>query len=400
METRIACLSADPGAPFGARRGASVRVTELVDALAREGARVLALVSGVARGAARPAAGAIVESLHGPSASDWQAAEDERTDWIEARLERFGAQALYERLAEGSAAGSRAAARLGIPHFVEIDAPLKAGPRGSREAEEPDGAARLEREVLARAERVLAVSSPLARHALRRGARRVEVFGGAVALERHPCRPRRRTARPVAVFTGRVRRWHGLETVAAAWRLMGDAAPVLVVAGDAGQASGVLEEAGAVLLGPIPHCQVPAVLAEADIGLAPYARDAPDWFSPLKVFEYMAAGLAVVAGELPATRELVSGEHALLVPCGDPEALAAAVAGLAVDAPLRERMGSNARALVAGEHTWRHRARRVIDHVAGRSGGRGGGGTRVRATLRTWPERVEEIVTAAERAGA
>jgi glycosyltransferase involved in cell wall biosynthesis len=367
METRIACLSADPGAPFGAARGASVRVAELVDALASEGARVLALVSGVARGAAWPAAGATVEPLPGPSSSDSLAAEGERTDWIEGRLERFGAQALYERLADRSAAGSRAAARLGIPHFVEIDAPLKAGPRRRRGLQEPDGAAQLEREVLARAERVLAVSSPLARHALRRGARRVEVCGGAVALDRHRCRPRRRPARPVAVFTGRVRRRHGIETVAAAWRLMGDAAPVLVVAGDAGEASGLLEEAGAVLLGPIPHCQVPAVLAEADIGLAPYARDAPDWFSPLKVFEYMAAGLAVVAGELPSTRELVSGEHALLVPCGDPEALAGAVAGLAVDAPLRERMGSNARALVAAEHTWHHRARHVIEHIAGRA---------------------------------
>jgi glycosyltransferase involved in cell wall biosynthesis len=370
METRIACLSTDPGAPFGAARGASVRVAELVDALAGEGARVLALVSGVARGAARPAAGATVEPLPGPSSSDWLTAESERTDWIEGRLERFGAQALYERLADRSAAGSRAAARLGIPHFVEIDAPLKAGPRRCRGLQAPDGAAQLEREVLARAERVLAVSSPLARHALRRGAGRVEVFGGAVALDRHRCRPRRCRARPVAVFTGRVRRRHGIETVAAAWRLMGDAAPVLVVAGDAGGASGLLEEAGAVLLGPIPHCQVPAVLAEADIGLATYAREAPDWFSPLKVFEYMAAGLAVVAGELPATRELVSGEHALLVPCGDPEALAGAVAGLAVDAPLRERMGGNARALVAAQHTWHHRARHVIEHVAGRAGAR------------------------------
>jgi glycosyltransferase involved in cell wall biosynthesis len=106
------------------------------------------------------------------------------------------------------------------------------------------------------------------------------------------------------------------------------------------------------------------VLAEADIGLAPYARDAPDYFSPLKLFEYMAAGLAVVAGELPATRRLVSGEQAVLVPRGDPEALAAAVAGLAADAPRRERMGRAARALVAGAHTWRHRARRVMEHVA------------------------------------
>jgi glycosyltransferase involved in cell wall biosynthesis len=368
METRIACLSADPGAPFGGTRGASVRVTELVDALAREGARVLTLVSSFARGAARPAAGVTVEPLPAPSAPGEPAAERERTGWIEARLESFGAHALYERLTDGSAAGSRAAARLGIPHLVEIDAPLKAEPLRCRGLHEPDGPGRLEREVLARAERVLAVSSPLAAHALRRGARRVEVFGGAVALERHPRRSRRRPAGPVAVITGRVRRRHGVETVAAAWRLLGDVAPVLVVAGDAGEAAGLLERAGAVLLGPIPHRQVPAVLAEADIGLAPYARDAPDWCSPLEVFEYMAAGLAVVADELPATRELVSGEHAVLVPRGDPEALAAAVAGLAVDAPRRDGMGSAARAFVAGAHTWRHRARRVIEHVAGPEG--------------------------------
>ena len=78
----------------------------------------------------------------------------------------------------------------------------------------------------------------------------------------------------------------------------------------------------------------------------------------------MAAGLAVVAGELPATRELASGGQALLVPRDDPEALAAAVAGLAVDPEGREGMGTNARALVAGAHTWRHRARRVIEHVS------------------------------------
>jgi glycosyltransferase involved in cell wall biosynthesis len=135
------------------------------------------------------------------------------------------------------------------------------------------------------------------------------------------------------------------------------------VVGDAGEASALLEQVGAVLLGPIPHRQLPAVLAEADIGLVPYARDASDHLSPLKLFEYMAAGLAVVAADLPATRDLASDDEILLVPRSDPEALAAAVAGLAVDEPRRERMGTAARALVAGAHTWRHRARRVIEYA-------------------------------------
>jgi glycosyltransferase involved in cell wall biosynthesis len=369
---RIAYLSTDPGVPYGGRKGASVHVAELVDALAAEGAQVLALVSSVTPDASAPAPGALVQPLPGPgkgsSVSERLAAEPELSDWIERRLARFGADALYERLALHSAAGSRAAARLGIPHFVELNAPLVDEARRYRALEEDDAAERLERAVLADADLVLAVSRPLASHALGRGARRVEEFPNAVAIERYPPRRSQRMGDPVAVFTGRVRPWHGIETVAAAWRLLGDAAPALVVAGDPGEARRVLERTGAALLGPIPHRQVPAVLAEADIGLAPYAPDAPDYFSPLKLFEYMAAGLAVVAGELPATRTLVSRGHALLVPRGDPEALADAVATLTMDAPRRERMGRAARRLVAGRHTWRHRARRVIEHVARHAG--------------------------------
>ncbi|HEV3379025.1 MAG TPA: glycosyltransferase [Thermoleophilaceae bacterium] len=371
MEMRIACLSVDPGAPYGGRQSASVRVGELADALAAEGARVLALMPSVARDATQPGKGVTVETLPWPgsvaSDSERLAAERERERWIEARLERFGAGALFERLAPRSAAGSRAAARLGIPHLVDFDSQLKAEAHPPRGLGEPDGAARLEREVLARAERVFAASGPLAKHALRCGASRVEVLPDAVAVERHPRRRRQDGRRPVAVFAGRVRPWHGIETVAAAWRLMGEAAPTLVVAGDAGEAAGMLEGVGAVLLGPIPHRQVPAVLAEADIGLAPYGCDAPDTLSPLKLYEYMGAGLATVAAELPATRDLAAGEQAVLVPPGDPEALAAVVAGLAVDSPRRDRIGKAARALVADAHTWRHRARRVIEHAAGRA---------------------------------
>jgi glycosyltransferase involved in cell wall biosynthesis len=207
------------------------------------------------------------------------------------------------------------------------------------------------------------VSRPLVRYALRSGARRGELFPNAVAIERYRPRAHRRQGSPVAIFTGRVRPWHGIETVAAAWRLLDDSAPALVVAGDPGGAAPLLQGVGATLLGPTPHGRVPCLLAEADIGLAPYARDAPGYFSPLKLFEYMAAELAVVAGDLPATRELVTGEQAVLVPPGNAESLAGAVADLSDDGRRRERMGRAARKLVAGEHTWRHRARRVIDHV-------------------------------------
>jgi glycosyltransferase involved in cell wall biosynthesis len=363
---RVAYLSTDPGVPIGGSKGASVHVMELVAALAGEGVEVLVLA---ARVEAEPGSrsGISVEVVPGPSkgasADERVAAEPERTAWIERRLRRFGTDALYERLALHSAAGSRAAATLGIPHLVELNAPLLDEARRYRTLDEPEAAERMEHETLAGAELVLAVTQPLADYAARRGADRVRVLPNAVALERYPW-PKARPSRPVAVFAGRVRPWHGMETVTVAWRLLGDAAPPLVVAGDPGHARADLEDAGAELLGPIPHTQMPALLSDAGIGLVPYAADAPDYFSPLKMFEYMAAGLAVVAADLPGVSEVLSPESGVLVPKASPEALAFAVADLCLDAGRRERLGHAARRLVAADHTWRHRARRVIDEIA------------------------------------
>jgi glycosyltransferase involved in cell wall biosynthesis len=108
---------------------------------------------------------------------------------------------------------------------------------------------------------------------------------------------------------------------------------------------------------------VPALLATASIGLAPYAPDAPGYFSPLKLFEYLAAGLAVVAGAIDGVREVVGDGQAVLVPPGDPAALAEAVRDVAADARWRARLGEAGRALVAAEHTWDRRASRIFELV-------------------------------------
>jgi glycosyltransferase involved in cell wall biosynthesis len=371
---RVAYLSTDPGVPYGAGKGASVHVAELVHALAGEGVEVLALVSSVADAAEPPPPGVTVEVLPGPgrgsSAAVRLAAEGDRRIWIEERLARFGAHGLYERLALHSAAGSGAAGRLGIPHLVELNAPLPDEARRYRTLDEPAAADELELRVLTQATRVLAVSRPLAAYAAGRGAPRVEVFPNAVAVERYPERFRPPGSRPVALFSGRVRPWHGVETIASAWRLLGEEAPRLVLAGEPGEARPLFEAARAELLGPLAPDRMPAVLAGADIGLAPYGAAAPEYFSPLKLFEYMGAGLAVVAGDLPAVLDVISDGSAVVVPRGDPVALAEAVAGLAADAGRRERLGRAARALVAAEHTWRHRARRVIDLATQPAAGR------------------------------
>jgi glycosyltransferase involved in cell wall biosynthesis len=150
--------------------------------------------------------------------------------------------------------------------------------------------------------------------------------------------------------------------LAESWRLLGREAPPLLVIGD-GPGRTALESVGAEVTGAVPHHEVPALLATASIGLAPYAPDAPGYFSPLKLFEYLAAGLAVVAGAIDGVREVVGDGQAVLVPPGDPAALAEAVRDVAADARWRARLGEAGRALVAAEHTWDRRASRIFELV-------------------------------------
>ncbi len=80
------------------------------------------------------------------------------------------------------------------------------------------------------------------------------------------------------------------------------------------------------------------------------------------MFEYMAAGRAIVSGDLPVLREVLDDRrNALLCPGGDLAAWTVALRTLAADPALRHRLGSAARADMLGHYSWDARARAVID---------------------------------------
>ena len=118
----------------------------------------------------------------------------------------------------------------------------------------------------------------------------------------------------------------------------------------------------------------PAVLAAADVGVAPYdtARlrqlRLGFYWSPLKIFEYMASGLPVVTVPRPPLDEIVRpGLEGVHVPEADPTALARAILGLAGDAAGRARMGRSGRERVVERYSWaRHceQLERVLRRIA------------------------------------
>jgi glycosyltransferase involved in cell wall biosynthesis len=113
--------------------------------------------------------------------------------------------------------------------------------------------------------------------------------------------------------------------------------------------------------GLVRPTSVPGLLSRARMTVLPNLPSAIStrFTSPLKLFEYMAAGRAIVASDLPAIREVLrDGENARLVQAGSPEALASAISSLARDASEAERLG-RAAFESAAEYSWDRRASRL-----------------------------------------
>jgi glycosyltransferase involved in cell wall biosynthesis len=182
--------------------------------------------------------------------------------------------------------------------------------------------------------------------------RRTVVIPNAVELDAAP-RLRRGDDPPRIVTVGRLA-WpkDPLTLVRALARLRGHPFSALIV-GDGPQRPGVEAEIHDLGLESVaqlsgPRRDVPDLLARSDV----FALASRSEGGPISILEAMAAGLPVVASDVGGVRELVAdGATGLLVPAGDPDALAAALQRLLADPALRRRLGAAGRERVAERFT-------------------------------------------------
>lgn len=180
----------------------------------------------------------------------------------------------------------------------------------------------------------------------------------------------------VAGFIGTFSVWHGVEVLAKAVRQAVAAFPDVrfLLIGDGPLWTSVKEqvnrdgcEAHVTFTGRVPSAEVPAHLGACDILLSPHVQNpdgSPFFGSPTKLFEYMAMGKAVVASGIEQLAQVLEHERtALLVPPGNPEALARSIVRLARDKELRLRLGSSARDHVVKHYTWDRHVARILDRV-------------------------------------
>jgi glycosyltransferase involved in cell wall biosynthesis len=261
---------------------------------------------------------------------------------------------------------------------LEVNAPLAEEAARHRSLALPGLAGYLQRERWRNATLLLAVSRELAGTIVEAGADPARVRVLPNGYDDAVFRPRAHTARADAPFTvafvGSLKPWHGADRLVEAFlRLLraADADWRLLLIGDgpaAAQLRGRLERSAPVgsfeMTGAVAHAEVPARLAAADVAVAPYPPSEDFYFSPLKVVEYAALGLPIVASRIGQIAELlVDGKSALLTEPGDVDGLAVALRRLRADAALRTALGSAARDTVR-DRTWDRVAARALEWIA------------------------------------
>jgi glycosyltransferase involved in cell wall biosynthesis len=293
-------------------------------------------------------------------------------------MRSFRPHFLYERYSLFTTCGVRAARRQGIPHILEVNAPLAMEQENEGKLVFRARARATERWIASNSTRTIVVSTPMKRIFVELGvpADHIEVVkngvdpdhfhgrdtGGEVRA-RHGLEGRR-----VLGFVGWIREWHGLVELATAMGTWGEemADVHLMIVGD-GPARAAVEEAASRagvpdrvhITGPVDRAAMPDHVAAFDIALQPAATP---YASPMKVFEYLAMGKPVIACRQENLEEILrEGEDALFFEPGDPADLARAARELLSDPVRLERMSAAARESIR-EHgyLWRENAARAV----------------------------------------
>lgn len=398
---RIAYVSADHGIPVFGSKGASIHVREMIGGFVAGGHDVHLFTSDAECREELP--GAQITSV-GPS-TEILPAQSGVEPTLLPRLQKecsylalgraieqevASAHALqafdfiYERYSLWSAAGVRLARRLQVPCAVEVNAPLLIEQKTYRKLVLEREAAEIEREVFSGAHCVLAVSREVADYCLAAGGSQAQVLVNPNSVNTtlfHPSVPRASMddwtgSGPVIGFCGSLKPWHGVEHLLAAFRQVKAQRPDarLLIVGDGprkdwvdGYVAGSGLGDSIRLTGWREYAQLPSLLTHMDVAVAPYPEIEGFYFSPLKVFEYMAAGRAVVASNIGQIRELIrDADTGLLFSPGDVDDLAACLLRALDDADLRARLGAKACAAMQ-ERSWERSARRVCDLLSQRA---------------------------------
>ena len=294
-----------------------------------------------------------------------------------------GCEFVYERYSMWHTGGLARARELGVPFILEVNSPLPLEARRFRSLEHETLAIGVAELLMRHADAVVCVSDNVARWVIaqrggKKGVRVVpngvdpEIFNPEVDSRSPTGWPRIRG--PVVAFSGAFRPWHGLEGLLEGFRiLITENVPEahLLLVGD-GPLRAALEARARELgfedrlhvTGHMDQAEVPHWLAGADVAVAPYPDLEDFYYSPLKLYEFLAQALPIVASDIGQVREILDGgRHGFLCAPGDARGLASTLARALGEPREARRRASEGRRWVLAKATWSARVAEILELV-------------------------------------
>lgn len=379
----VAYLSLDAGIPVFGHKGASNHIAEFVKALTRLGHEVTLF----AARQAQPSADlpCRLQLVPAPSVQDILpdslqtevlslARNESLRNLLEQTHETHAVDLVYERYALWSFEGLDFARLHGLPYVLEVNSPLRIEQKKFRRLHLEPAARAIERLLFSSATLVAGVSQSVIDYVTEQAGRHLPalVVPNGVDLELFRSVPAAAPGPFTIGFVGSLKPWHGIEILMDAFRFLANGDFRLLIVGEGPLRRWVeqySQEHGLApfvsFTGGVEKTRMPALLGRMDVAVAPYPPTQDFYFSPLKVFEYMAAGRAIVASRIGQVAELLEdGRTALLAEPGNPHDLVAKIRRLWDDPALRQRIGQAAREEAFRCHGWDDRVRLVLESYA------------------------------------
>lgn len=375
---RVAYICADPGIPVFGQKGCSIHVQEVIRSLLQKNIHVSLFTTRLGEEVPSDLRSLKVYSL--PTIPKVERAVRERVARSinpDLELELSLAQPfdfIYERYSLWSYSGMEYARQRGIPGILEVNAPLILEQEKHRGLVDKVAAEAIARQVFEAASTIVAVSREVKDYVSQyvRDTEKIKVIPNGVNPQRFKLNLSGKDSRQFTVgFVGSLKPWHGLPVLIDAFAGFHKQHPqaCLLIVGDGTERDFIVAEierrhleSAVHFTGAVPPETVPHWLSQMDVTVAPYPQSEHFYFSPLKVYEYMAAGLPVVASNIGQIPEVIEdGVNGWLIPPGDSAALANALECLWRSPLLRRRLGDYARAKIFQHHTWE----RVVEKILG-----------------------------------
>src|SRR5258706_2949735 len=335
--TRIAYVSADLGVPVFGTKGCSIHAQEVLGALSRRGSKIDLFTTSAEGERTHGLESVRVHPMARPPKGDHASREQfalAGNETLRSALQSVDPfDLVYERYSLWSFAGMEFARDNGLAGVLEVNAPLIEEQAEYRVLIDRASAERVAERVFAAATALLPVSEEVANYLERfpgtRG--KIHIVRDGVRPERFPEGLKPALPAPASFFTvgfvGTLKAWHGVSILVEAFALLRARLPQtrLIIVGDGPERERIEADVmdrglndAVQLTGAVPPGEVPSMLASMDAVVAPYPNLPHFYFSPLKVFEYMAAGLPVVASRIGQLGKLISTEvKGLRVPPGN-----------------------------------------------------------------------------------